>query len=84
MHDDTGGQYRFISQPLFVNQRSCLRGAVPNPYTSYWIFNYPTPPKNTWFDVWLSVYWNCNPKNYGDEEFYCNSEDNIHHRDYVK
>lgn len=58
-------------------------GSGTNPFTSQWTFNYPIPPGGTWFDVWISVYRNCDvPSDIGDE-LWCTSE-YIHRRDYVK
>ncbi|CAB5366155.1 unnamed protein product [Rhizophagus irregularis] len=46
--------------PKFVNGHYCNKnyvGAIYDPYTSSWEYGFTTPPKGTWFDVWVAVYW---------------------------
>jgi hypothetical protein len=74
----------FLKKPIKVNQQNCNAGtAKDNPFTSPWPFNFPTPKGGTWFDVWLTVYWNCLDADEEDCESGCISEE-IHRRDYVK
>ena len=84
MSDDTGFHYRFLHDPVFVNTHHCDHTGDNelSPYFSYWNFELQVAPKNTWFDIWISVYWDCYD-NEGISSVYCTSED-IHHRDYVK
>ncbi|PKB92371.1 hypothetical protein RhiirA5_368459 [Rhizophagus irregularis] len=44
-------------------------------------FGLPTPPKGTWYDIWISVYWSCG--NDSGNSRHCISED-IYYRDYIK
>uniref|UniRef100_A0A1D1YCV9 Regulatory protein CAT8 n=1 Tax=Anthurium amnicola TaxID=1678845 RepID=A0A1D1YCV9_9ARAE len=83
MHiDNHGGSYRFLTDPIWVNGCHCSEcEKIPLQYTSQWTFDLPTPPKGTWFDIWISVYWGCLTD--GTRAITCNSED-IHYRGYVK
>ncbi|CAG8545950.1 10837_t:CDS:2 [Gigaspora margarita] len=40
-----------------------------------------TPPKGTWFDVWIPIYWGCFRD--GGKKMNCHSED-VHYRTYVQ
>ena len=84
IRDDTGGFHRFLKDPVFVNGQVCdkVDFKKPNIFTSTWRFDYPTPPIGTWFDIWISVYWDCEFEVIGGG-VYCTSEE-LHHRDYVK
>ncbi|CAI2199124.1 16874_t:CDS:2, partial [Funneliformis geosporum] len=71
--------YRFFTAPRFVNGADCNLNGLIYTFTSNWAYDFPTPPGGTWFDIWISVYWNC-----GDTGIFscgkpCISED-IHHR----
>jgi hypothetical protein len=84
MHDDTNNSWRFLKKPKFVNGHYCNKnyvGAIYDPYTSSWEYGFTTPPKGTWFDVLVAVYWNCY-MNTKFENRECTSE-NIHYRGYV-
>ncbi|KAF0545531.1 hypothetical protein F8M41_002242 [Gigaspora margarita] len=50
-----------------------------NPYSfNWWLYDpYLAPPKGVWFDVWISVYWDCVDN--GSESIQCLSED-LHYR----
>jgi hypothetical protein len=83
MHvDNNGGGYRFFDKPQWVNGCGCSKcDHIPLEYTFQEEFDLPTPPKGTWYDVWVSIYWSCGFNNGNSRN--CISED-IHHRDYVK
>ncbi|GBB84297.1 hypothetical protein RclHR1_10900005 [Rhizophagus clarus] len=83
LSDDAGGYVRFLHNPQFVNDCNC-HGEGPNtvdPYTSYWSYNFDTPPAGTWFDVWLTIYWNCDFPAVWDVDC-CSTE--THYRGYVR
>ncbi|CAG8624626.1 10505_t:CDS:2 [Funneliformis caledonium] len=53
---------------------------IPLEYNFEMAFDLPTPPKGTWFDIWISIYWSC--ETYGLSRG-CINED-VHYRGYVK
>ncbi|KAF0561752.1 hypothetical protein F8M41_019373 [Gigaspora margarita] len=78
--DDSGHNYRWLKNPEFTNCQcgnSCQYQT--NPYASEWWLYDPhlAPPMGVWFDVWISVYWDC--VDVGSESIPCISED-IHYR----
>ncbi|CAB4437890.1 unnamed protein product [Rhizophagus irregularis] len=81
--DDAGGYYRFMKNAHFVNDCDCNDEGhnTVNPYTSNWPYTINTPPGGTWFDVWLTVYWNCEFGPTSDIPC-CTSP--LHYRGYVK
>ncbi|RIA98002.1 hypothetical protein C1645_801470 [Glomus cerebriforme] len=83
MHvDNHGGGYTFFDKPQWVNGCECSNCEhIPVQYTFQEEFDLPTPPKGTWFDIWISIYWGC--VNDGGRARDCISED-VHYRDYVK
>ncbi|CAG8670561.1 10551_t:CDS:1, partial [Acaulospora morrowiae] len=83
MHADNGVYCRFLYDPIWVNGCTCENCEnIPLAYTSQWYFYRPTPPKGTYFDVWITIYWNCDTEG-GAVVADCNSEI-VHHRDFVK
>ncbi|PKB99478.1 hypothetical protein RhiirA5_400108, partial [Rhizophagus irregularis] len=83
MHvDNNGGGYKFFDKPRWVNGCGCAKCEnIPLQYTIYEEFDLPTPPKGTWYDIWVSIYWTC--VNDAGRSRTCISED-IHYRGYVK
>ncbi|CAG8634924.1 5482_t:CDS:2, partial [Gigaspora rosea] len=75
MHiDNNGGGYYFFKKPIWVN--GCHCGScqnIPMSYNSQWRFDLPTPPQGTWFDIWISIYWDCLVD--GRRSVTCHSED---------
>ncbi|RGB41725.1 hypothetical protein C1646_738950 [Rhizophagus diaphanus] len=82
MQIDNVGGYKFFSKPQWVNGCHCSEcDHIPLQYTILEKFGLSTPPKGTWYDIWISIYWSC-----GDDvsrSWECISED-IHYRGYVK
>ncbi|CAG8528780.1 hypothetical protein C2G38_2245343 [Gigaspora rosea] len=78
-----GASDTLIYDPIFVNGCTC-HGCenIPLQYNFLWNLNLEPPPKGTWFDVWISIYWNCY-KDGLSKARPCNSED-VHYRTYVK
>ncbi|CAG8505693.1 hypothetical protein C2G38_2032586 [Gigaspora rosea] len=78
--DEAGHHHRWLQNPSFTN---CQCGEScqyqQNPYSSsWWLYDpYLAPPMGGWFDVWISVYWDCVDN--GSESIQCLSED-IHYR----
>ncbi|CAB4442219.1 unnamed protein product [Rhizophagus irregularis] len=80
MQIDNGGGYRFLHDPEWVNGCYCRQcDNIPVNYTFQKEFDFPTPPKGTWFDIWIAIYWTC--LNIGFTVS-CRSE-NVHYRGYV-
>ncbi|RIB28498.1 hypothetical protein C2G38_2314844 [Gigaspora rosea] len=56
----------FFSDPQFVNCQYCDNSGkcqVAGQYTSNWTFDASqTPQKGIYYDIWLSVYWECSAK----------------------
>ncbi|CAG8560304.1 8496_t:CDS:2 [Acaulospora morrowiae] len=73
--------FRFLKNPIFVNGCKCEDCKnIPRTYSSQWKFKASLPPKGTWFDVWIAIYWNCGSGDFGK---YCYSQ-NVHYRDQVR
>ncbi|KAF0464703.1 hypothetical protein F8M41_026441 [Gigaspora margarita] len=80
--DNKGGSYTFLTKPVWVNGCHCSKCEnIPLHYNFQMPFDLPAPPRGTWFDIWISIYWNCADKS--GRAVGCNSED-IHYRTYVK
>ncbi|KAF0478255.1 hypothetical protein F8M41_024078 [Gigaspora margarita] len=82
-HDDSGHSDRILGDQQFVNCQHCDKSldCQVNPYTSSWKFDASqTPQKGVWYDIWISVYWQCYTKFYN--RIRCLSED-IHYRGQV-
>ncbi|GBC31780.2 hypothetical protein GLOIN_2v1778638 [Rhizophagus irregularis DAOM 181602=DAOM 197198] len=81
MHIDNGGGYRFLHKPEWVNNCYCDRCEnIPVNYTFEKEFDLPTPPRGTWFDIWITIYWSCLDTGI---TLSCAFE-NVHYRGYVK
>ncbi|GBC01271.1 hypothetical protein RclHR1_04120001 [Rhizophagus clarus] len=92
-HNNDGGHYPEVTgasfksgvltltHPQFVNGHVCDKQGPDeqNPYTSYWTFDASQTPSNTWFDVWVSVYTDCNEAFFGGGGVSCRSYD-LHYR----
>jgi hypothetical protein len=80
-HADSGVGLRFFKQPQFVNTHHCDEEGPNevNPFTSTWSFDASQTPSNTWFDIWIAVYTDCNQAYFGGSEIGCSSF-NIHYR----
>ncbi|CAG8609508.1 14447_t:CDS:2 [Acaulospora morrowiae] len=89
MHVDNkeghGGGYSFFSDPIWVNGCDCDNCQnIPLSFKYTRDFDMPTPPKGTWFDVWISIYWSCGSMHeLNPRAIACNSQD-VHYRTYVK
>ncbi|CAG8733692.1 2120_t:CDS:1, partial [Acaulospora morrowiae] len=58
--DGLRDRIRFLKNPIWVEGCSCSKCEnMPLSYTSHWAFPGPAPPKGTYFDVWIAVYWEC-------------------------
>ncbi|CAG8573618.1 8954_t:CDS:1, partial [Acaulospora morrowiae] len=80
--DGLANEFRFLKNPIWVNGCRCKKcDNIPQTYTSQWYFGTVAPPKGTWFDVWIAIYWECHVSDRSG--MYCYSL-NVHHRDYVK
>ncbi|PKY57829.1 hypothetical protein RhiirA4_411884 [Rhizophagus irregularis] len=80
--DFNGGEYKFFDKPQWVNGCGCDKcDHIPLQYTIQKEFGFPTPPRGTWYDIWISVYWSCG--NDSGNSRHCISED-IYYRDYIK
>ncbi|KAF0455698.1 hypothetical protein F8M41_001452 [Gigaspora margarita] len=77
-----GGGFTFIKDPIFVNGCHCSQCEnIPKSYNFQRSFDLPIPPKGTWFDVWISIYWACEMDD--TSSIGCSSED-VHYRTYVQ
>ncbi|KAF0463791.1 hypothetical protein F8M41_026579 [Gigaspora margarita] len=85
MHIDNtnghGGSASFFDKPFLVNGCDCDCRNIPRQYNWQSDFDVETPPKGTWFDVWISIYWGCFRD--GGKKMNCHSED-VHYRTYVQ
>lgn len=80
--DNHDGKYIFYRDPRWVNGCGCDKCTnIPLQYTINEQFDLPTPPKGTWYDIWIAIYWSCTD-DFGPSKS-CISE-NIHYRGYVK
>ncbi|CAG8659734.1 4899_t:CDS:2, partial [Acaulospora morrowiae] len=83
LQTDNGEYRRFLYDPIWVNGCTCDNCEnIPLEYHSQWYFYRPTPPKGTYFDVWITIYWNCDLEG-GGIVADCNSEI-VHRRTYVR
>src|SRR4051794_5318592 len=74
MHiDNHSGGYNFFDKLQWVNGCGCSKcDHIPLQYTFQEEFDLPTPPKGTWFDIWILIYWSCE---IGGCSRSCHSED---------
>ncbi|CAB4442218.1 unnamed protein product [Rhizophagus irregularis] len=80
MQIDNGRGYRFLRDPEWVNGCHCNDCQnIPLNYTFQKLFDFPTPPKGTWFDIWITIYWSCLDTGLTNM---CTSEE-VHYRGYV-
>ncbi|CAG8553339.1 7533_t:CDS:2 [Dentiscutata erythropus] len=65
IHDDTGNSWEFLTDPIFVNGHMCTHddpSQQKDTFTYSSQFGFKTPPDGTWFDIWVSVYWDCDTR----------------------
>src|SRR5262249_19605086 len=56
LHIDSGNSFRILKETQFINGHHC-GDDVRTPSTT--TRQYETSPGGTWFDIWISTYWNC-------------------------
>ncbi|CAG8852899.1 37594_t:CDS:1, partial [Gigaspora margarita] len=74
-----GGWNHLIDEPIWING-CCSDCYMPLEYNFQWDIDMPTPPKGTWFEVYISIYWHCFHDGMGlTRARTCNSED-VHYQ----
>jgi hypothetical protein len=61
IHTDNGNQHEFMNAPQLFNGAHCgHKDDQAKPFIMPgWIFPFDAPPNGTWFDVWITIYWDC-------------------------